>query len=809
MNMNTKEEEQVPAEEPVVDIPEDWKIEDGLCNAQVIKRQEAGKVNAAAQSGTKSVKEIVHENVFTFFNLIFIVLGILLLTAGKFTDMTFLAVALANTLIGIVQEVRSKKAVDKLTILAARSILALRDGKWQDVSSQELVQDDVVRIEEGGQIPADARVLDGLVKVNESLLTGEEDDIEKKKGDVLHSGSVCTSGRCTAVLTAVGNESYAAKLTTEATSNVVMAKSDMMKSLDKLIRVIGFVLVPMGILLFINEFFVLKQGYSSSVQSMVAALVGMIPEGLYLLTSVALAASVLRLSRRRVLVRDLNCVETLARIDTLCVDKTGTITEPGMTVEKLVMLDDTLDEHELRQAVSAYARSFETQNETAKAIMRYFHDDPVWHTEKVVPFSSSIKYSAAEFSDFGRIVVGAPQFVYGPHSKDLEKEMKPYTMQGRRVLLAARYDHELDGGKLDVSKIKPAGLIVIANNIRKNAPETFAYFAEQGVNVKVISGDDPETVSRIASQVNIPNSDKYIDASTLVSDEALAEAMEKYTVFGRTTPDQKKKMVLALQKQKHYVAMTGDGVNDVLALKAADCGIAMASGTEAASQIAQLILLDSDFSAVPSIVLEGRRVINNIERSAQLFLSKNIFSLGLSLLCVFMSLSYPLVPLQLSFISALTIGIPGFFLAMQPNDGRIKGHFLSNVLYYAFPGGICDLLMVGGLNIYGYWFGFSDAEVNTMAVIVALVVGVIILYHACKPLNWFRAGILTLVSVGAAAGIILLPDLLHISILSIQADLIFLLFLLLTYPCMITVQWVLRQLNKAYHWVLQKKETWN
>ena len=782
---------------------------DGLNAGEVAERQAAGLVNAATASGTKTVKEIVRENVFTFFNLIFIVLAFLLMTAGKFTDMTFLAVAAANTLIGIVQEVRSKKAVDRLTILAARAVPTLRDGQWVDVSSQELVKDDVVRIEEGGQIPADAKVLDGMVKVNESLLTGEEDDIEKHDGDMLHSGSVCTSGRCRAILTGVGSESYAAKLTTEATSNVVMAKSDMMKSLDKLIRVIGFVLVPMGILLFINEFFVLKQGYSSSVQSMVAGLVGMIPEGLYLLTSVALAASVLRLSKRKVLVRDLNCVETLARIDTLCVDKTGTITEPGMTVEKFEMLDDALTEHQLIRAVSAYARSFETQNETAKAIMQYFHDDPGWHAEKTVPFSSSIKYSAAQFEGFGSVVVGAPQFVFGSHIGELEEKMHPYTQQGRRVLLVARYDHELDGGKLDESKIKPAALIVIANNIRKNAPETFAYFAKQGVNVKVISGDDPETVSRIASQVNIPNSDKYIDASTLMTDEELSQAVEKYTVFGRTTPDQKKKMVLALQKKKHYVAMTGDGVNDVLALKEANCGIAMASGTEAASQIAQLILLDSDFSAVPSIVLEGRRVINNIERSAQLFLSKNIFSIGLSLLCVFLSLSYPLVPLQLSFISALTIGIPGFFLAMQPNDGMIKGHFISNVLYYAFPGGICDLLMVGGLNIYGYWFGFSSAEVNTMAVILALVVGVIILYHACKPLNVFRASILVLVTVCAVAGIVIMPELLGITTLSIQAQLIFLLFLLLTYPCMITVQWIIRQLNMLYHKIVDRKPAKN
>lgn len=776
----------------------------GLSSREVESRIRHGLVNLPAESGSKSFRQIIHENVFTFFNLIFIVLAVLLATAGRFTDMTFLAVAAANTCIGIVQEIRSKKAVDRLTILSSRRMRVLRDSSWTELPSEELVRDDIVLIEEGAQIPADAVILDGTVKINESLISGEEDDVEKGTGDVLHSGSICTSGRCTVRLTAVGSESYAAQLTKEATTDVKVAKSDMMRSLDKLIRVIGFLLIPIGILLFVSEFAVLHQGYSSSVQSMVAALVGMIPEGLYLLTSVALAASVLRLSKKRVLVRDLNCVETLARIDTLCVDKTGTITEPGMSVDEVVILGDN-DEQMVKNALSAYVRSFETQNETAKAMAAFFHDDPGWITRKTVPFSSSLKYSAASFDEYGAIVVGAVQFVCGGRASSLQERIRPYTHAGKRVLAAVRYRHDLDGGAIDETCIEPAALIVISNNIRKNAEETFSYFRAQGVTVKVISGDDPETVSRIASQVRIPGSENFIDASSLHTDAEIADAVSRYTVFGRTTPEQKKKMVLALQAQKHYVAMTGDGVNDVLALKVADCGIAMASGTEAASQIAQLILLDSDFSAVPSIVMEGRRVINNIERSARLFLSKNIFSIGLSLLCVCLSLSYPLVPLQLSFISALTIGIPGFFLAMQPNDGLIRGRFISNVLYYAFPGGICDLLVVGGLNIYGYWFGFSESEVNTMAVILALTVGIIILYHACKPLNLFRAAILASVSAAGVLALLLVPGVLGITSLSVQAVLIFVLFLLLTYPCMQAVQWGIRMVNRGYHAVIDRR----
>lgn len=776
----------------------------GLTSDAVNYRISHGLVNTPVKSGTRTIRQIIQENVFTFFNLIFVVLAVMVITAGYYTDMTFLVVAAANTAIGIVQEIRSKKAVDRLTILAEHHVEVLRDGKWQRIPSFELVRDDVIIIEEGAQIPADGVVVQGSIKANEALITGEEADVDKAIGDTLHSGSVCTAGRCVVRLTAVGKESYAALLTSEATTGVKIAKSDMMKSLDKLIRIIGIALIPIGILLFINEYMALDQGYDETVRSVVAGLIGMIPEGLYLLTSVALAASVLRLSRKKVLVRDLDCVETLARIDTLCVDKTGTITEPGMNVEKMVILDDEVDEHLMHIAISAYARSFDVQNETGKAIARYFYDDPGWHTRMVVPFSSSTKYSAVSFAEFGTLVVGAPQFVMQDRYAEMKDVVHSYAKEGKRVVLVAGYGGNAAKG-IRAEDVVPLALLVLTNNIRRHASETFSYFHKQGVSIKIISGDDPETVSRIGRLVGIDGAENYIDASKLKNEE-LEEAMESYTVFGRTTPEMKKRMVLALQKNGHYVAMTGDGVNDVLALKEADCGIAMASGTEAASQIAQLVLLDSDFSAVPSIVLEGRRVINNIGRSARLFLSKNIFSFFLSVFCVILQLSYPLVPLQLSFVSALTIGIPGFFLAMQPNDGRVSGHFISTVLYYAFPGGLCNFLIVGSLNVYGYYFALSEMEISTLAVSLAFATGLVILYYACRPLNRFRCVILCMMAVLGIGALLVFNRLLGVYPLSKDAWIVFGVLLALIIPLMKFIQLLMRIINRLYHVHLTRKK---
>jgi cation-transporting ATPase E len=768
----------------------------GLTAAEVESRKRHGLVNTPAESGTKSEKEIIRENLLTYFNIIFVILAILVCIAGRPLEMTFMLVVVANALIGIVQQIRSKKAVDQLTILAEKKVTVIRAEGKQQIPSSELVRDDVVEISGGMQIPADAVILRGKVKVNESLLTGEEDDLERKVGEELHSGSVCTSGEALVRLTAVGNESYASRLSREATTNVKTAKSDMMASLDKLIKVIGFLLIPVGILLYYNEYFIVGSSFSDAIVSMVAALVGMIPEGLYLLTSVALAASVLRLSQKKVLVRDLNCVETLARVDTLCVDKTGTITEPGMKLEKIDVLNENMDEAQMKQLIGSYAQAFYHLNDTMKALQEACQPGSYYAVSDMIPFNSERKYSAVKINSTW-YVLGAPQFIAGSHMYEVASRVHSYAAKGLRVLLLGTCETVTEGEP--VKDLKPEALVVISNNVRKSAPETFAYFKKQGVAVKVISGDDAETVSQIAAYVGIEGAEAYVDSSTLKDDEAIEEAVQKYTVFGRTTPDQKKKMVLALKAQGHHVAMTGDGVNDVLALKEADCGIAMASGSDAASQIAQLVLLNSDFAAVPDIVLEGRRVINNIERSAMLFLSKNIFSIGLSLLCVLLGLSYPLTPLQLSFISSLTIGIPGFFLAMQPNDGLIRGRFIPNVLYRAFPGGICELLVVGGLIFYADVFGLKDGQINTMAVIAAFVVGMLVLSQACKPWNKYRAGIFIGMITVTVFVIYNFYGFMGLHPLSMKAWMILVLFLLLVLPTMRFLLWIILWLNRGYN----------
>ena len=589
--------------------------EQGLSLHQVKERQQHGWANDPVESPTKTVGEIVRENVCTFFNFIFVVLAALLIAVGSFEDMLFLLIAAANTGIGIFQQLRSKQTIDKLNLLAAPRANVVREGNLISVPSAQLVRDDVAELSSGDQIPADATVLSGQIQVNEALITGEADAITKAPGDELLSGSFVVSGRCRARLDRVGAESYAARLTTEAKKDVTVGKSEMMSSLDKLIRVIGILLVPIGVALFVKEFVFLERTAQEAVISMVAALIGMIPEGLYLLTSVALAVSMLRLARGKVLAQDMNCIETLARVDVLCVDKTGTITEPHMEVGEVVYLDEEkYAETVVTETLNAFYQSMEADNDTARAMQQKFHGKSLWHAAQTIPFTSATKWSGAVFPGHGSFVVGAPEFIMGNRYADLKEAVDPWSEKGYRVLLAAEYDGVPDQKGLDPRRVSPMALIALSNRIRPAAPKTFRYFAEQGVAVKVISGDNPVTVAEVARQAEISGAEKYVDAATLQSDADFDRAVREYTVFGRVTPNQKRKLVRALQKQGHTVAMTGDGVNDVLALKDADCGIAMASGSDAACHAAQLVLLNSDFSAMPKVVAEGRRVINNIQR---------------------------------------------------------------------------------------------------------------------------------------------------------------------------------------------------
>lgn len=754
----------------------------GLTSQQVQEHRLHGWTNRSVDPPSKTTKEIVHENIFTYFNLIFAVLAVLLILVGSFRDLTFLPVIIANTLIGIIQEVRAKQVLDKLTMLNAPHAMVVRDGKKAMIDAEELVLDDIVIFKAGNQVCADAVVSAGEVQVNESLLTGEADEITKRKGDKLMSGSFIVSGQCHARLDRVGEDSYISKLTMQAKEMQSGEQSEMIRSLNKLVKCVGVAIIPIGLVLFSQAFFIQHDGFRESVTSMIAAVIGMIPEGLYLLASVALAVSSVRLAQKKVLLHDMKCIETLARVDVLCVDKTGTITENTMKVQDVVETDeyDAEEMEPLRTMIGDFAAAMTNDNITMAAVKEYFSKSSGKKPVSKTGFSSSTKYSSVTFED-GAYVLGAPEFVLKEKYGDYAEEITEHATTGARVLVFGSYDGEVTGKPLEHG-ITPLGFVLLANPIREAAKTTFEYFAEQGVDVKVISGDNPVTVSNVARQAGIKNADRYVDASELKNEKALRNAVLNNTVFGRVTPDQKRKFVRILKDAGHTVAMTGDGVNDVLALKDADCSIAMASGSDAAAQASQLVLLESDFSCMPQVVLEGRRVVNNIQRSASLFLVKNIFSFLLSLISLVFMFTYPLAPSQISLISMFTIGIPAFFLALEPNKNIIKGHFLTNVFLKALPAAVTDALAVGALVIFGRTFGVNSTDISTAATMLLAIVGFMILYKISAPMNKIRAGILIGCIVGLLFCSIFLNDLFAITGMTTECVMLFVVFAIATEP---------------------------
>ena len=754
----------------------------GLTSQQVQEHRLHGWTNKAVEPPSKTTKEIVHENVFTYFNLIFVVLAVLLCLVGSFRDLTFLPVIIANTLIGIIQEIRAKQVLDKLTMLNAPRASVVRDGKRTVINAEDLVVDDIVIFKAGDQVCADAEVSAGEVQVNESLLTGEADEITKRKGDKLMSGSFIVSGQCHARLDKVGEDSYISKLTLQAKAMQSKEQSEMIRSLDKLVKCVGVAIIPIGIVLFSQAFFIQHDGFRESVTSMIAAVIGMIPEGLYLLASVALAVSSIRLAQKKVLLHDMKCIETLARVDVLCVDKTGTITENTMKVQKLIKTDE-YDEKEkggLSLLVGDFAAAMTNDNITMAALKEYFTKASGKKVLSKTGFSSATKYSSVTFED-GAYVLGAPEFVLKEKYDDYAEEITEYASTGSRVLAFGIYDGEVDGKPL-THGILPFGFVLLANPIREAAKETFEYFAEQGVEVKVISGDNPVTVSNVAKQAGIKNADRYVDASEFEDEQSMRKALLNNTVFGRVTPSQKRKFVRILKEAGHTVAMTGDGVNDVLALKDADCSIAMASGSDAAAQASQLVLLESDFSCMPEVVLEGRRVVNNNQRSASLFLVKNIFSFLLSVASVVFMFTYPLEPSQVSLISMFTIGVPAFFLALEPNKNMIKGHFLTNVLLKALPAALTDALAVAALVIFGRTFDVSSTDISTAATMLLAIVGFMILYKISAPMNKIRFSIVSGCIAGLLFCSIFLKDLFAITSMTKECIMLFVVFAIATEP---------------------------
>lgn len=774
----------------------------GLSTEQVKQRFAAHADNYKVESSTMSVSDIVKSNVFTYFNLIFAIIAVLLSIVAAWSDMMFLPIIIANTCIGIIQEVHSKKVLDRLSILNAPHCTVVRDGQEHEVEAHKLVLDDVVVLQAGSQIPADATVLDGELQVNESLITGESDEIAKHAGDELLSGSFVVSGKAHARLEKVGKDSYISKLTLQATQSKKGEQSEMIRSLNYLIMVMGIIIIPIGIALFVQSYIFNEGTLKESITGMVAAIIGMIPEGLYLLSSVAMAVSSVRLAQKKVLIHDMKCIETLARVNVLCVDKTGTITEPGMHVYETKIFDG-LDEAQTVATIADVVAAQEKDNATMEALQDYFTKGSGHKAKEVFSFSSETKFSGATMDDGKAYVIGAPEFVLRSQFEEYQEQIAEYSSKGYRVLVFGEYEGTLSRKPL-TEPVVPMGLVMLANPIRKGAKDTFRYFAENDVDIKVISGDNPLTVSVIASEAGIEGAERYVDASILKTQSDYDEAVEKYTVFGRVTPNQKRMLVQALKEHKKTVAMTGDGVNDVLALKDADCSVAMASGSDAASNVAQLVLLDSDFTRMPSVVAEGRRVVNNIERTASLYIVKNIFSMLLAIFSVILMLDYPLEPSQVSLISMFTIGIPSFILALEPNKNPIRGRFLTNVLVKALPAGLTDFLVVSGLVLFCREFSVDLDCLSTSCTILVAIVGFMILYRIAKPMNIGHIVMMIGVVVGWLFCMLFVSKFFAITGISKQCAMLMIVFAIITEPALRYLSLIVEGLHDWGSRVMQK-----
>lgn len=717
----------------------------GLSYEQVKQRQEEGKINYDTTLPTKSIPKILYDNFFTLFNFINLILGIAVFSVGSYKNMLFLGIIIINTTISTIQEIHSKRVVDKLAIMASSKARVIREGKRQEISIHELVLDDVIELSTGSQIATDSVILEGVIQVNESCITGEPDSIDKKQGDPILSGSYVVSGKCIARVEHIGEDNYTAKISSGA-KYVKKINSEIMKSLNQIIKFLTFAIIPIGIALFYTQLQIEDTTYQEAVVKSVAGIIGMIPEGLVLLTSTVLAVSVIRLSKSKVLVQELYCIETLARVDTLCLDKTGTLTEGCMEVKDFLPVNKT--KAEMKNIVANIAMASEDENATIEAIRKYFtKPEKVWIANQKIAFSSQTKWSGITFEEKGTFILGAPEIVV-KEAYD-EKYIRDY-----RVLAIVYTPEALKGKELPENR-ELIGYIFLLDKIRKEAKQTLKYFEKQGVEIKIISGDNPITVSKIAKQVGVKNYEKYIDMTTVKSREEIEKIAQTHTIFGRVSPTQKKELVEVLQEAGRTVAMTGDGVNDVLALKTADCSIAMANGSDATKSVSQLILLDSNFASMPKVVAEGRRTINNIERSATLFLVKTIYSGLLAVMFLLLGEAYPFVPIQMSLIGTITIGLPSFLLALEPNRERIQGDFLKNVIVRALPTGLTVVLNIFVLAMLNKMEMISEEQYSTLCVIGTGICGIILLFTLAKarksensklPVSVFRFSLAILVS---------------------------------------------------------------
>lgn len=706
----------------------------GLSQKEIRERKDHKLVNYDTSVPTKTIKQIIGGNIFTLFNLLNLILALAIILVGSYKNLLFMGVIISNIIISTFQEIQAKKTIDKLSLIASTKVKVIRDAKLKEININKIVLDDIVMFKIGNQIVTDCIVVDGEVEVNESFITGESDPILKKVGDMILSGSFVVSGSCKARVEHIGDDNYTSSISKDA-KYIKKTNSEIVRSLKKVIKGVSFIIVPMGLLLFYNQITIPETTLQDAVVNTVAALIGMIPEGLMLLTSTVFAVSVLRLSKYNILVQDLYCTESLARVDTLCLDKTGTITEGKMEVSDLVIISNYKKE-DVENILCNLASTLEDDNSTINAIRDKYKNDCCWTLNKEHPFSSKRKWSGVTFENEGSYIIGAPEFVLKNRVNEIEDDLKLFT-KSNRVILLAHTNRTIIGDRLP-RDMEVIALILIRDKIRREAINTLNYFKDAGVDIKIISGDNVDTVTNIAKRVGLNVSNKYIDASTLKNYNDIKLAVSKYSIFGRVSPFQKKQIILALKELGHTVAMTGDGVNDCLALKEADCSIAMASGSDAARNVSQLVLLDSNFDTLPKVVKEGRRTINNIQRSATLFLVKTIYATIIAFIFLFVSMSYPFEPIQLTLTSVVTIGIPSFVLALEQNKERIKGNFLINVISKALPTALTIVFNIIFIMIISNIFKINPDETSTLCVILTAITGFMLLYKLCKPFNFVR-----------------------------------------------------------------------
>lgn len=775
----------------------------GLTKEQVQQRIDAGQINRNEEPNTRTYKQIIRENVLTFFNFLNVVLLVLVLLVGSYKNSMFMGIIIINTVIGIVQEVRAKKTIDKLAILTASKNVVVREGQKWNVPTEEIVIDDIVYLKAGEQVPADAEVLEGSLEVNESLLTGESDNLVKGRGDGLYSGSFVTAGNAYCKIIHVGKENYASQITSEA-KEFKKHNSELRNALNKILKVISIIILPLGIVLFYKQYQIVGDTFANSVVSTVAAVLGMIPEGLVLLTSVALTLGALTLARKKTLVQELYCIETLARVDTLCLDKTGTITEGSMRVEKVELLEkeeDSWDSEKVSRVMGNLMGVLQDENATSDAMREHFKVRRDFVLNHRIPFSSERKYSGACYED-GTYFIGAAQFLFPEGEEELLEKCSRYSREGLRILVLAYSPNKNRSTELPEG-LRPYALLLLTDVIRQEAPETLQFFAKQGVDLKVISGDDPVTVSAIAKKAGLENAENYIDATTIQTEEEMARAVASCSVFGRVTPQQKKQMVLALKEQGHTVAMTGDGVNDVLALKESDCSIAMAAGSDAAKNIANVVLLDSNFGAMPHIVNQGRRVVNNIRMAASMFLIKTIFSVCLSLLTIFFGDMYPFEPIQMSLISACAVGIPTFLLAQERNYNKIDHTFLRHVFINAFPAAVTITACVFAVMLVCQGVYHSNEMLNTACVLVTGWNYMAALKTVYSPLSRYRKIIIYGMQFIFFGGAVVLQNLLNLG--SLEFGMIILVFLLMIFSPVV-IDAITSLLKRLYEKSRKRKE---